>query len=106
VDAPCTVLEPRFLVSGRGLERTCQVVEHGQQLLHEPLVRALAQCGRITCAALAVVVELRREPLQPVEQFVSFSLESLDVEALLRLLCYLLVGHYAFGASCSSSMTS
>ena len=55
---------------------------------------------------LAKVVELGREPLQPVEELVAVSLESVDVDALLGLLSYLrLVGH-AFGASCSSSMTS
>ena len=32
-----TVLELRLLVLGRGLERPLEVVEHGQQLLDQPL---------------------------------------------------------------------
>src|SRR6266542_3244247 len=75
------------------------------------------QLGKSTVDESNAILELRRfmisrrlEPLQPVEELVPFSLEGLDVEALfsfLRLFCDLRVlGHYAFGASCSSSMTS
>ena len=67
--------------------------------------------------ALAEVVELRGEPLQSVEQLVALGLESGDLVAALLRACLrdcpwdlfvldAVVGHQAFGASCSSSMTS
>jgi sirohydrochlorin ferrochelatase len=75
--------------------------------VHEPLVRTLGERGLLACVPLAVIVELRGEPLQPVEELIAVSLESVDIDALLGLFRYLrLIRHYAFGASCSSSMTS
>jgi hypothetical protein len=101
-------LELRLLVLRRGLERATEVVEDRDQLLDQPLVRTLSQRRVLACVALAEVVELRGEALEPLEQLVALGLESGDlVAALLRLFGDLsLVGHYAFGASCSSSMTS
>jgi hypothetical protein len=100
---------------GCGIERTAEVVEDRQQLLHEPLVRTREHRRLLARAALAEVVELRREPLQPVEQLVALGLEGGNVNraalldlrlfSLSLLLRYLLVRH-ALGASCSSSITS
>src|SRR5262249_54702358 len=102
-----SVLELRLFVLRRSLERAAEVVEDRDQLLDDALVRTRGQRRVLPRIALAVVVELRREALQPAEQLVALGLEGLDVEALLLLFCDLaLVGHYAFGASCSSSMTS
>ena len=104
---PNAVLDLPLLVIGRGLERAPEIVEDRDQLLHEPLARTLGERRLLARVPLAEVVELRREPLQAVEELIAVSLESVDVDALLRLLSYLrLVRHYAFGASCSSSMTS
>src|SRR5438270_13748171 len=69
---------------GRRLERTPEIVEDGNELLHEPLPRAFAQRGLLARGPLAEVVELRGEPLQAVEELIALSLESFDVEALLR----------------------
>src|SRR5262249_17763801 len=128
------VLELRLLVLLRGLERTPEVVEDRNQFLDDAFGRTFAEGRLLTCAALAEVVELRREPLQTVEQLVPLRAESgelvghLDrgrgnlpvpptplhwsaiadrrlrrrVDVLLRIVCH----GYAFGASCSSSMTS
>src|SRR5262249_61119793 len=83
-----------------------EVGEDRDHLLDEPLVRTLRQRRVLARVALAEVVELRREALEPVEQLVALGLEGLDVEALL-FGDMLLVGHgYAFGASSGSSMTS
>ncbi len=46
---------------GCRLERALEVVEHGQQLVQEPLVRALGQLGVLARDALAVVVEVGGE---------------------------------------------
>ncbi len=80
---PHPFLELRLFVLRRRLERAAEVVEDGNQLLDEALVRALAERRLLAGAALAEVVELRREPLQAVEELVALGLESLDIEALL-----------------------
>src|SRR5207302_7403075 len=82
MDEPNTLLELRLLVLGRRLERTTEVVEDRQKLLDEPLVRPLYQRRRVARVPLAVVVELRRKPLQAIEELVALSLESPDVGAL------------------------
>src|SRR4051794_28774422 len=101
---------------GRSLERPPEIVQDRQQLLDEPLVGTRRHCRLLTCAALAEVVELGRKTLQAVEQFDTLSLESAHIRGallglrlvgrLLLLRDLMLVGHYAFGASCSSSITS
>ena len=107
MDEPDTVLDLPLFMLRSSLERPPEIVEDRDQLLHEPLVRTLGERSLLARVPLAVVVELSGEPLQPVEELVAVSLESVDVDALLGLLCHLrLVSHYAFGASCSSSMTS
>src|SRR6266550_6377932 len=125
MDEPHPVLDLALLMLRSSLERAPEIVEDRDQLLHEPLVRTLGKRSLLACVPLAVVVELRGEPLQPVEELVAVSLESVDVEGNVgrrgnlpvppnplpwfagadRRLCRL-VRHYAFGASCSSSMTS
>src|SRR5882762_1673485 len=106
MNKPDAVLDLSLFVLRRSLERTAEVVENRDQLLHEPLVRTLGERRLLARVALAEVVELRGKPLQAIEELIAVSLESVDVDALLGLPCDLrLVGH-AFGASCSSSMTS
>ena len=77
-------LELRFLVLFRGVQRPAEIVEDRQQFLDETFARALDQGSGLACVALAVVVELRREPLQAVEQLVALGLESLDVGCTFR----------------------
>ena len=67
VDEPDALFERRLLVLLRRLERPLEVVEHRQQLLHEPLARARDERSWSRADALAVVVELRCEPVQVVE---------------------------------------
>ena len=61
VDELDAFLELRLLVLGGRLERPLEVVEHGQELVHEPLVRARRQLGVLARDPLAVVVEVGRE---------------------------------------------
>src|SRR5207247_678676 len=91
---PDTVLELRLLVIRRGLERAPEIVEDRDQLLHQPLARTFGEGRLLARIPLAEVVELRREPLQAVEELIAVSLESVDVDALLRLLSHLrLISH-------------
>ena len=128
MNKPDAVLDLPLFVLRRSLERTAEVIEDRDQLLDEPLVRTLGERRLLARVPLAEVVELGREPLQPVEELVAVSLESVDVDAGVRGACrgnlpvppsplhwsasadrrtrLRLVVHYAFGASCSSSMTS
>src|SRR5207253_5190808 len=77
------LLQLHLFTFGRSLERATEVVEDGDELLHEPLVRPLREGCLLTRVSLAEVVELRCEPLQAVEQLVAISLERVDVDALL-----------------------
>ena len=61
------LLELRLLVLVRGHERPLEVVEHGQELLDEPLGGTRDQALLVARGALAVVVELGREALEVVE---------------------------------------
>ena len=70
---------------GSSLERPPEIVEDRDQLLHEPLVRTLGERRLLARVPLAEVVELRREPLQAVEELIAVSLESVDVDALRAL---------------------
>ena len=113
VDEAYALLERRLLVVRSRLERAAEVVEHGQELLHEPLVRPRRLLGLLARAALAVVVELRREALEPVEELVALGLEGPELVGtlLVGLSCLFfvlgdrLVGH-CFVAPSSSSITS
>ena len=67
----------------RRVERPLEVVEHRQELLHEPLVGARDQALLVARGPLAVVVELGGDALQVVEVLVALSLE--EREALLEL---------------------
>jgi hypothetical protein len=104
-----TLLQLRLLVLLRGLERPPEVVEHGEELLDEPLVRTRGEVGLVARRPLAVVLELRGDALQLVQVFVALGCEGLEplLETLLRLLRrgLTLVRHYERLAS-SSSMTS
>src|SRR5205085_11861725 len=64
-------LELRLLVLGRGLERALEIVEHGHELLDEPLVGARGQLLLVARHPLAVVVELGLQALQRIEVVVA-----------------------------------
>jgi hypothetical protein len=104
------LLELRLLVRLGGLERALEVVEHGQELLHEPLVGSRNQARLVTRGPLAEVLELRLDALEGVDELVALLPERLElVDGLLRALLDFvstnLVSHYEVLAS-SSSMTS
>jgi hypothetical protein len=67
VDESDALLELRLLVLLRGRERALEVVEDGQELVHEPLGGARDQVGLLARRALAVVVELRLEAPKSVQ---------------------------------------
>ena len=113
MDEPDALLELRLLVLGGGLERALEVVEHGQQLVQEPLVRAAGQLDLLARDALAVVVEVGREAEVGVvrsrggflRRRLLDDLLLLVLEAvLLDLVLERLVGHDVFASS--SSITS
>jgi hypothetical protein len=100
------LLQLGLLVRLRGLERPLEVVEHRQELLHEPLVGARDQALLVTRSPLAVVVELGLDALERVEQLVTLLLKRFELRGLLNLLGVLdVLRHYEVFAS-SSSMTS
>ena len=61
-----------------GLERPLQVVEHGQELADEPLVRVRDEPLLLAGGALAVVLEVRLHALQEVEVLVSLRRDRAD----------------------------
>ena len=69
------LFELRLLVLFRGRERALEIVEHGQELLDEPLVGARDQALLIARDPLAVVLELGRDPLEVVQVLVTLGLE-------------------------------
>ena len=58
VDELDALLELRLLVRVSGLERALEVVEHRQELLHDPLAGPRDQALLVARGPLAVVVEL------------------------------------------------
>src|SRR5215207_2199650 len=109
--------ELRLLMLLARLERTLEVVQYGEQLLHQPLVCARGQAFLVARDTLAVVVEVRRHPLQVVDGLVPFGLEErhaliesrVSLGGLLRGWAaglFLGRGHYECLAPSSSSMTS
>ncbi len=86
MDEPDALLELRLLVLLGRLERALEVVEHGQELLHEPLAGPRDQALLVARGPLAVVVEVGLEALERVEISSSFSLRSASSSVDLRLL--------------------
>src|SRR5438093_1947956 len=111
MDKPDAFFELRFLVLLGGVESTLEIVEHRQQLLHQPLGGARSELELLARRALAVVVELRHEALERVEVLVPLARHVRErVERYLELLLFLfgearLVGH-GFAAPFSSSITT
>ena len=66
VHEPYALGQVLLLVTCR-LKRTLEVVDHGQQLAHEPALRALARRRRLLGGALAEVLEVRLRALGQVE---------------------------------------
>ena len=64
-----------LLVLRGGHERSLEVVEHRQELLHQPLVGARDQSFLVTRAPLAVVVEVGRDPLEVGDALVALRLD-------------------------------
>src|SRR4051812_30254543 len=123
VDEADALFELRLLVLACGLERTLEIVEHGHELLHEPLVGARGQLLLVARHPLAVVVELRLQPLQGVEVLVALLCrrrERVRLLRRLRRLCCLqrlwrvhylflratFVGHFSSTTSYSASSTT
>ena len=104
MDEAHAVLERRLLVLLGRLERATEVVEHRQELLHEPLVRARDERLLVARGPLAEVLELRLQALEPVDELVALGDELVGLLDLLFLVLDLFV-HYEVFAS-SSSMTS
>src|SRR5215218_5443560 len=106
---PNTVLQLGLLVLLRSAERPLEVVEHGQELLDQPLVGARDQALLIARRPLAVVVELGLDPLERVDQLLvlgpqSFGLVELLLDELFAVLD--LLRHYEVFASSSSTTSS
>src|SRR2546423_2872921 len=78
VDEANAFLELCLLVLLRGGQRALQVVEHRQELLHEPLVGARDQALLVTRNPLAIVLEVGSDALEVVEQLVALGLELAD----------------------------
>ena len=68
MDEPNALLQAGLLVLLRGDERALEIVEDRQELLHEPLVGPHDQGRLVALHPLAVVVEVRGDPLEVVEE--------------------------------------
>src|SRR5205823_1800846 len=103
VHEPDALLELCLLVLLGGRERALEVVEHGQQLLDEPLVGPRDQALLVAQDPLAVVLELGRDPLEVVQVLVALGLERryLLLERELTLL-----GHEVLASSSTTSASS
>src|SRR6185437_6616691 len=73
-------------VRRRELERTLEIVEHRNELAHQPLVGARGQLTLVARNPLAVVVELGLQPLERVEIVVALLLCDGQLVDLLDLL--------------------
>ncbi len=73
-DQADTLDEGRLLVPLGGLERPLEVVEHGEKLAHQPLVRMRNQALLIAGCALAVVLVVRLDALEVGEVLVPLRL--------------------------------
>src|SRR5690348_369295 len=83
---PHAVLELRLFVRGRELECTLEIVEHRDELTHQPLVGARGQLLLVARHPLAVVVELGLQTLQRVEVLVTLARDRLElIGAVARL---------------------
>src|SRR2546423_10516285 len=84
------LLELRFLMLRRGLERALEIVEDRQEVLHEPFVRERDELLSLAQRALAEVVEVGRRPLPVVDRLVALGRESGEtiLAALLDLLLF------------------
>src|SRR2546423_4971015 len=70
------LLELRFLMLRRGLERALEIVEDRQKVLHEPFVRERDELFPLAQRALAEVVEVGGRPLPAVDRLVALGFES------------------------------
>ncbi len=75
VDEANAFLELGLLVLLGRSERPLEVVEHRQELLHQPLVGARDQALLVTRGPLAVVLEVGRDALEVVQVLVPLGLE-------------------------------
>jgi len=104
------LFELRLLMLHRGLERTLEIVEDRQQVLHKPFVRERDELLPLPQRALAEVVEVGGCPLPAVDRLVALGRESGEtiLAALLDLLLFacLLVLHQEVFASSSTTSYS
>src|SRR5581483_358433 len=106
IHEPHTFLELCLLVLGGGLERALEIVEHGQELLHEPLGRTADEVGLVACDPLLVVLELGLETLERVEILVALPRQLRRVDRRRLLDASLFDGLRHQVALASSSTTS
>ena len=106
VHEPDALLELRLLVLLGGRERPLEVVEHGQQLLHEPLVGPRDQALLVARDPLAVVLELGRDPLEVVQVLVALGLERRHLLLERELTGVACLGHEVFASSSTTSASS
>jgi hypothetical protein len=104
VDEPHAFLELRLFVLCRRLERALEVVEHGQELLDEPLVGTRDQTLLVARNPLAVVLEVGRDALEIVQILVALAFDVGELLFELGVVGLSLVSHYDCLAS--SSITS
>src|SRR5205823_2706796 len=102
VDQPNALLELCLLVFLGRCESPLEIVEHGQQLLHQPLVGARDQALLVTRDPLAVVLEVGRNALEVVQALVPLRLERGDA-FLKGLFC---LGHEVLASSSTTSASS
>src|SRR4029450_8699175 len=104
---PNALLQLRLLVLLRGRERPLEVVEDGQQLLHEPLVGPRDQALLVARDPLAVVLELGSDPLEVVQVLFALGCERryLLLEGRPPSLSTL-VGHEVLASSSTTSASS
>ena len=102
------LLELCLLMLGGRLERALEVVQHRQELLHEPLGRTRDEVRLVARDALAVVLELGLQTLERVEILVALPRQLLDLVDLRRLLldASLFDGLAHYDVFASSSTTS
>ena len=79
LDEPDAVLDGGLFVLGDGVERAAEIVEHREQLLHQPLVRARDQVCLLPRGPLAEVVEVGRDTTQVVQVLVALGREGLEL---------------------------
>ena len=104
---PDALLQLRLLVLLGRCQRPLEIVEHGQELLHQPLVGPRDQALLVAQDPLAVVLELGGDALEVVQVLVPLRLERREpfLDRVLRGVSLVLV-HEVFASSSTTSASS